>query len=143
MENRFASVSKYDGVRLSPDLVPEGVSVAAWHVCASNDDLSHGAQEQLELLVRLALGVVLSKGERQCILLDDQLATLIRAAWHRPVAFSPKSGEVPRSSSSPVFQRGMRGRLRWGEGGVKHAGRKGLENTGWPPQAVAPRLGSS
>jgi DNA repair exonuclease SbcCD ATPase subunit len=60
-------------VRLTENFVPAGVrpEIAAEPVELSN--LSGGEQEQLFLIIRLALGQVLAKDERQLVVLDDVL----------------------------------------------------------------------
>jgi len=60
-------------VRLSEEFVPTGVrpQISADTVDVSN--LSGGEQEQLFLVIRLALGLVLAKEERQLVVLDDVL----------------------------------------------------------------------
>ncbi len=60
-------------VRLTEDFVPAGVrpELAAESVDIAN--LSGGEQEQLFLIIRLALGQVLAKEERQLVVLDDVL----------------------------------------------------------------------
>ena len=61
------------GVRLTENFVPAGVrpELAAESVNLAN--LSGGEQEQLFLIIRLALGQVLAKEERQLVVLDDVL----------------------------------------------------------------------
>ncbi len=64
----------YGEVEFSSELTPRGITVQHSDITASlQSDLSFGAQEQLNLLVRLALGVVLSREEPQMVVLDDRL----------------------------------------------------------------------
>jgi uncharacterized protein YhaN len=60
-------------VRLTENFIPAGVrpEIAAEPVELTN--LSGGEQEQLFLIIRLALGQVLAKEERQLVVLDDVL----------------------------------------------------------------------
>ncbi len=65
---------EYSGVEFSPELTPHGLQVEHPEVTASLEtDLSYGAHEQLNFLVRLAVGVVLSREEPHMVVLDDRL----------------------------------------------------------------------
>jgi DNA repair exonuclease SbcCD ATPase subunit len=72
MLNRIAG-PRLGTVRLTENFVPAGVrpEIAAEPVELTN--LSGGEQEQLFLIIRLALGQVLAKDERQLVVLDDVL----------------------------------------------------------------------
>ncbi len=68
------SAGRYPGLELDRDMRPSTVVPALGGVDeASIRQLSFGTQEQLALLVRLALVDLLSSEERQCLLLDDSL----------------------------------------------------------------------
>lgn len=64
---------KYGLVKLNDDCLPVQVEVADWSMDVDVDVLSYGTREQLALLTRLALGEMLSKNERQLVILDDPL----------------------------------------------------------------------
>ncbi|MGC3957030.1 MAG: hypothetical protein QM813_03410 [Verrucomicrobiota bacterium] len=60
-------------VRLTENFVPVGVQPEIATESVELNNLSGGEQEQLFLIVRLALGQVLAKHERQLVVLDDVL----------------------------------------------------------------------
>ena len=60
-------------VRLTDQFVPAGIQPEALTEAVELDNLSGGEQEQLFLIIRLALGQVLAKDERQLVVLDDVL----------------------------------------------------------------------
>ncbi len=63
---------KYEGVEIDSDLLPTGARRAAGGSLPLHN-LSHGTQEQVVVLVRLALGVLASGEERNLVVLDDRL----------------------------------------------------------------------
>jgi len=63
----------YTGLEFSDELIPIGVRVHPWDIQAPLGDLSYGTQEQLNVLVRLAIGWVISQNEPQVVVLDDRL----------------------------------------------------------------------
>ena len=66
--------ARYDTIGFNKQLRPDRVRPTSRGEDASIDSLSYGTQEQLMLLVRLALARLLSRqGERQCVILDDPL----------------------------------------------------------------------
>jgi len=64
---------KYGSVRLDDNFLPDSVEVPDWGIEVNLEPLSYGTKEQLAFLTRLALGEVLSKDERQLVILDDPL----------------------------------------------------------------------
>jgi len=77
----------YDGVTLSADLKPAEVWVSRYGAGLEMGELSHGTQEQLVVLLRLAIAMALSQEERQLIVLDDRLVNSdpIRMRRFRPI----------------------------------------------------------
>lgn len=63
----------YTGLEFSDELIPVGVRVHPWDIQAPLGELSYGTQEQLNVLVRLAIGWVISQHEPQVVVLDDRL----------------------------------------------------------------------
>lgn len=64
---------KYGAVKLNEDFLPASVEVPDWRVEVGLAPLSYGTKEQLAFLVRLALGEILSREEKQLVILDDPL----------------------------------------------------------------------
>ncbi|MBT9140551.1 MAG: Chromosome partition protein Smc [Dehalococcoidia bacterium] len=64
---------RYSGIELDESMMPSAVELTNWDKKAEVALLSYGTREQLGLLVRLALGQILAKDERQIIILDDPL----------------------------------------------------------------------
>ncbi|REJ86242.1 MAG: hypothetical protein DWQ36_09800 [Acidobacteria bacterium] len=64
---------RYRGVSLGDDLVPSGVQPSGYDESQPLESVSHGSYEQIAVLLRLALGVLLSSDERQLVVLDDGL----------------------------------------------------------------------
>lgn len=60
-------------VHLTEDFVPTGIRPQLSDESVSLTNLSGGEQEQLFLVIRLALGLVLARDERQLVVLDDVL----------------------------------------------------------------------
>lgn len=60
-------------VRLNEEFVPSGIRPQLSHDPVDVSNLSGGEQEQLFLVIRLSLGLVLAKDERQLVVLDDVL----------------------------------------------------------------------
>ncbi len=84
----------YAGVEFSSELTPNQVRVGHPDVVASVEaDLSYGAREQLHFLVRLALGVILSEGERQVVILDDRLTNTDRGRLGRARAILEEAAD--------------------------------------------------
>lgn len=64
---------RYSDVELDTGMRPSAVRPAGLGEKSDIDILSYGTQEQLGLLVRLALGHILAQDERQLVILDDPL----------------------------------------------------------------------
>ena len=64
---------KYGAVKLNDDFLPASVEVPDWRIEVGLAPLSYGTKEQLAFLIRLALGEILSKEEKQLVILDDPL----------------------------------------------------------------------
>ncbi len=102
--------SPYAGVELSPELTPDSVRVRGPDITASvNDDLSYGAREQLHFLVRLALGVILSEGERQVLVLDDRLTNTDHGRLGRARAILEEAPEKAQIVLLTCFPEGYSG----------------------------------
>lgn len=63
----------YDRLRLDENLVPEAVETPRYEEDLPLTELSYGTQEQVVVLLRLAMAVLLSETERQLVILDDRL----------------------------------------------------------------------
>jgi chromosome segregation ATPase len=69
----------YDCIEFDEHLRPTAIQPTGRDVQASIDDLSFGTQEQIMLLIRLALARLLGvKDNRQCVILDDPLVNTDR-----------------------------------------------------------------
>ena len=64
---------RYDGLDLSGALMPTTVRAAAYGEDLAIDQLSHGTRQQLAVLLRLAIAVLVSRDERNLVVLDDRL----------------------------------------------------------------------
>jgi DNA repair exonuclease SbcCD ATPase subunit len=64
---------RYRDLRLSEAVLPSDVVLGQVGKRLDADSLSHGTREQLAVLVRLAMGQLLSTKERQLLVLDDRL----------------------------------------------------------------------
>ena len=67
------SRDRYRGVALDETLVPRNVQMEDHKESLPLESLSHGTHEQVTVLLRLALGVLLSESERQLVVLDDRM----------------------------------------------------------------------
>jgi exonuclease SbcC len=63
----------YDSVRMNASLLPVEVSNPRYDEALPLKCLSYGTHEQVIVLLRLAIGVLLSRGERNLIVIDDRL----------------------------------------------------------------------
>lgn len=70
---KLLSEERYDGLELDGELLPAGVNCASYGEKLPLDSLSHGTHEQVVVLLRLALGVLLSSQERHLVVIDDRL----------------------------------------------------------------------
>lgn len=77
----------YESVSLSSELKPAEVRFSRYDANLGVGELSHGTQEQLVVLLRLAIAISLSQEERQLIVLDDRLVNSdpIRMRRFRPI----------------------------------------------------------
>jgi DNA repair exonuclease SbcCD ATPase subunit len=70
---RLLTEDNYDALRIDHDLKPTGVHVARYGADLPLTSLSHGAQEQVVVLLRLGIGVLVSGAERNLVVIDDRL----------------------------------------------------------------------
>jgi exonuclease SbcC len=102
---------KYDRVGFDENLMPTHVHPANRDEEASVGDLSFGTQEQLMLLVRLALARLLSRSiGRQCVMLDDPLVNADRArqrAALRILADAAADTQIVIFTCHPVAYEGL------------------------------------
>jgi DNA repair protein SbcC/Rad50 len=70
---RLLSDDGYEGLRIDHDLKPTGVRVRRYGLDLPLGSLSHGAQEQVVVLLRLAIACLVSGGERNLVVIDDRL----------------------------------------------------------------------
>lgn len=77
----------YDQVELTAELKPASVRSTRYRESLDVSQLSHGTQEQLVVLLRLAIGVLLSDEEPQLVVLDDRLVNSdpVRTSRFRPI----------------------------------------------------------
>jgi DNA repair exonuclease SbcCD ATPase subunit len=70
---RLLTEDNYDALRIDHDLKPAGVHVARYDADLPLTSLSHGAQEQVVVLLRLGIAVLVSGEERNLVVIDDRL----------------------------------------------------------------------
>lgn len=63
----------YDSIRMDENLLPVGVLNPEYDEELPLDYLSYGTREQVIVLLRLAMGVLLSRDERNLVVIDDRL----------------------------------------------------------------------
>ena len=63
----------YDSIQLDERIFPVEVSNSRYDAALSRDCLSYGTREQVIVLLRLAMGVLLSNDERNLVVIDDRL----------------------------------------------------------------------
>ena len=63
----------YDELDLSEELFPLGVQSSRYDLPLPLESLSYGTYEQVIVLVRLALGCLLSSEERHLVIIDDRV----------------------------------------------------------------------
>jgi energy-coupling factor transporter ATP-binding protein EcfA2 len=76
LTNRWLQIltdGNYDSLVIDGSLRPTSVHLPKYDDELSMDSLSHGTQEQIVVLLRLAIGVLVSKDEPNLILIDDRL----------------------------------------------------------------------
>lgn len=78
---------RYRDLSLSEAVLPSDVVLGHAGKRIGTESLSHGTREQLAVLVRLAMGQLLSANERQLLVLDDRLVNSdsLRLARLRPI----------------------------------------------------------
>ena len=70
---KLLTEGNYESLRMDETLRPVGVHVSGYSTELPMTSLSHGAQEQVVVLLRLGIGVLVSKDERNLIVIDDRL----------------------------------------------------------------------
>lgn len=70
---RLLTEENYDALKIDHDLKPTGVHMARYNEELPLTSLSHGAQEQVVVLLRLGIAVLVSKDERNLVVIDDRL----------------------------------------------------------------------
>jgi len=70
---RLLTEDHYDALKIDHDLKPTGVHMARYGADLPLASLSHGAQEQVVVLLRLAIAVLVSNAERNLVVIDDRL----------------------------------------------------------------------
>jgi DNA repair exonuclease SbcCD ATPase subunit len=70
---RLLTDDAYDALDLSEELLPISVHSRRYGEPLPLESLSYGTYEQVVVLVRLALGVLLSRDERNLVIIDDRL----------------------------------------------------------------------
>lgn len=70
---RLLTDDSYDALRVDLDLKPTGVHMVRYNRDLPFPSLSHGAQEQVVVLLRLAIAVLVSETEPNLVLIDDRL----------------------------------------------------------------------
>lgn len=63
----------YEELQLDEALMPEAVKSTRYDTSLPLSELSHGTQEQVIVLLRLGIGVLLSEEDRQLVVVDDRL----------------------------------------------------------------------
>jgi len=74
--NRYLGIltdDTYTGLELNEELLPIAIQSNRYGTQLPLDSLSYGTYEQIVVLLRLALGVILSKNERNLVVIDDRL----------------------------------------------------------------------
>jgi len=70
---RLLTEENYDSLEIDHDLRPSGVHMARYDAKLPLTSLSHGAREQVVVLLRLGIAVLVSKEERNLVVIDDRL----------------------------------------------------------------------
>lgn len=70
---RLLTEDNYDALQIDHDLKPTGVRMARYGEDLPLSSLSHGAQEQVVVLLRLGMAVLVSNEERNVVVIDDRL----------------------------------------------------------------------
>jgi DNA repair protein SbcC/Rad50 len=70
---RLLTDEAYDVVQLNEELLPQAVRSSRYGAPLPMDSLSYGTHEQVIVLLRLAIGVLLGETESQLVVIDDRL----------------------------------------------------------------------
>lgn len=70
---RLLTEDSYDTLQIDHDLKPTGVHMARYDATLPLSSLSYGAREQVVVLLRLGIAVLVSKAERNLVVIDDRL----------------------------------------------------------------------
>jgi DNA repair protein SbcC/Rad50 len=112
----------YRGLALDENLVPVDLQVSRYEEALPLSSLSYGTYEQVVVLLRLAIGVLLSGEERQLVVLDDRLVNADAERMERLREILAEAGErcqVLIATCREEEYEGLAGRvLRLGEVGV-------------------------
>jgi chromosome segregation ATPase len=112
----------YRGLALDENLVPVDLQVSRYEEALPLSSLSYGTYEQVVVLLRLAIGVLLSGEERQLVVLDDRLVNADAERMGRLREILAEAGQrcqVLIATCRESEYEGLGGRvLRLGEVGV-------------------------
>lgn len=70
---RLLTEDNYDALQIDNDLKPTGVHMARYGADLPLTSLSHGAHEQVVVLLRLGIAILVSDAERNLVVIDDRL----------------------------------------------------------------------
>ncbi len=70
---RLLTEETYDALQIDHDLKPTSVRMTRYNTDLPLGSLSHGTQEQVVVLLRLGIAVLVSKAERNLVVIDDRL----------------------------------------------------------------------
>jgi uncharacterized protein YhaN len=101
---RQLGLAEYDGIDFGTGYLPQGFCRADATGPIALDVESHGTAEQLALLVRLAVGGILAKGERHVAVLDDPLTHADRGKHRRMLELleAAARGQSPHAGSDSL-----------------------------------------
>ena len=121
----------YRGLVLDRNLVPVDLQLSRYQEALPLSSLSYGTYEQVVVLLRLAIGVLLSGEERQLVVLDDRLVNADAERMARLREILAEAGErcqVLIATCREAEYEGLGGRvLRLGEVGVSAGAVRELE----------------
>ncbi len=83
----------YDAIELDEQLLPHALRSTRYRARLPLDSLSHGTHEQVAVLVRLAMAMLLSRDERQLVVLDDRLVNADRDRMERLCAIVQEAAQ--------------------------------------------------
>lgn len=89
----FLTGDRYAGVGLDQELLPRSARSRRYDESLPLDSLSFGTQEQIVVLLRLAMGVLLAREERQLVVLDDRLVNADAVRMERLCRILEEAGE--------------------------------------------------